>query len=838
MKHPRTRIVWFVLAAAVVGAAGFGLFRVVSRRPATGADAILAAYDGRAPVGGLAISYPLDETVFPPEIPAPTFEWTDEQSGADTWLVHVECTDGGEAVQALTHVPRWVPSDREWEAVKDRTCERDARVTVLGVRRASPNRIRSAASMTFRTSEHEVGAPLFYREINLPFIDAVKDPSLIRWRFADIADREPPVVLEGLPVCGNCHSFSADGRVLGMDVDYANDKGSYAIAEVRDEIVFDHGNIITWSDYDRQEDAVTFGLLSQVSPCGRYAVSTVKDWSVFVPTPGLEFSQLFFPVKGILVVYDRETQTFRALPGADDPRYVQSNPCWSPDGKHIVFARTEQYTLRAPRGKVLMTADDCREFLVEGKTFLFDLYRIPFNEGRGGVPEPLPGASRNGMSNYFARFSPDGRWIVFCKSRSFMLLQPDSELYIMPAEGGEPRRMRCNTSRMNSWHCWSPNGRWLVFSSKRNGPYTQLFLTHVDEDGNDSPPVLLAHLTAPDRAANIPEFVNASPTAIRAMREDFLDKESFLRAGAQLVQTGDYAMAESAFRRALQFDSADLDALVSLGLALTSQGRFEEGVEYLERALRQDPGSVEACTNLGAAFVDQGDIERGLQYYRRAAELAPDEARSHHNLALVLDMQGEHEEALAAFREALRRKPGYALVHNNYGIALARAGRLDEALTHHKTACELEPRSAAIRYNLGALLMRLGRSAEALPELQQTVGLDPAHAGAHAALAEIHCSQGRLDEALEHRRAVVKTQPKSASARHLLAVDLAAAGRLDDAAAEYREAIRLDAGHVDARFGLAALLRKQGKLDEALAQYEAALAIQTGDGAGAGLAPQ
>jgi Tol biopolymer transport system component len=54
-------------------------------------------------------------------------------------------------------------------------------------------------------------------------------------------------------------------------------------------------------------------------------------------------SQLFFPIKGILVVYDRETKTYAALPGADDPQYVQTNAVWSPDGKEIVFARTTAY---------------------------------------------------------------------------------------------------------------------------------------------------------------------------------------------------------------------------------------------------------------------------------------------------------------------------------------------------------------------------------------------------------------------------------------------------------------------------------------------------------------
>jgi len=69
----------------------------------------------------------------------------------------------------------------------------------------------------------------------------------------------------------------------------------------------------------------------------------------------------------------------------------------------------------------LLTPEEAHEFTEEGKTFQYDLYRIPFNEGRGGVPEPLAGASDNGMSNYFPKYSPDGKWIVFCKCTSFRL---------------------------------------------------------------------------------------------------------------------------------------------------------------------------------------------------------------------------------------------------------------------------------------------------------------------------------------------------------------------------------------------------------------------------------
>jgi Tol biopolymer transport system component len=213
------------------------------------------------------------------------------------------------------------------------------------------------------------------------------------------------------------------------------------------------------------------------------------------------------------------------LPGADDPRFVQSNPSWSPDGKYIVFARAKAPDLRNTKhqGFVWLTPAESKEFIETGEPFCFDLYRVPFNDGRGGTAEPIAGASHNGMSNYFARYSPDGRWIVFCRAQSYMLLQPDSALYIIPAEGGEARRLRCNTSRMNSWHSWSPNGKWLVFASKAYSDYTQLCLTHIDENGYCTPPVLLSHMTAPNRAANIPEFVNTPPTAIANIQEQFLD---------------------------------------------------------------------------------------------------------------------------------------------------------------------------------------------------------------------------------------------------------------------------------------------------------------------------
>ena len=233
---------------------------------------------------------------------------------------------------------------------------------------------------------------------------------------------------------------------------------------------------------------------------------------------------------------------------------------------------------------MLLSPEDCREFLEEGKPFKFNLYRIPFNDGQGGKAEPIAGASFNGKSNYFPKYSPDGKWIVFCQAQNYMLLQPDSELYIIPAEGGEARRLRANTKRMNSWHSFSPNGKWLVFSGKPDSPYTRLYLTHIDEQGESTPPVVLDRLTAPDRAANIPEFVNAGPSAIRHIREQFVDDVSYARAAWEYFKSGDYEGAERQARKALELNPKNGDALHYLGLALFGREQYEEAIRYLSEA--------------------------------------------------------------------------------------------------------------------------------------------------------------------------------------------------------------------------------------------------------------
>jgi Flp pilus assembly protein TadD len=638
----------------------------------------------------LKVDYPLDEAVFPPDMAAPTFVWSDPAAEADTWLIDVVSGDGSPlrlptqvgavgsnhlyvltqgatpprardddprtlSQAAAAYQPpapvlqprRWMPAPDTWQRIKSLSRGRPATVTITGFPSASLraghsanlDRALSRGRFKLSTSDDAVGAPIFYRDVPLPFGHVLENLESIRWRLGDVSSYKPPTLLTDMKVCGNCHSFTRDGKTLAMDVDYGSDKGSYVIAEIERKTILQKSKIISWSDYRREDKEPTFGLLSQISPDGRYVISTVKDRSVFAAVDELFYSQRFFPVTGILVVYDRQTKEFFALPGADDRRCVQSNPVWSPDGKTILFARSTCYklpNLKDP-SSALVTREEVSEFFEGGKKFRYDIYSIAFNGGKGGQPTPLPGASDNGKSNYFGRFSPDGKWIVFCQSDTFMLLRPDSTLYIMKASGGTPRRMRCNFSdKMNSWHSWSPNGRWLVFASKVGGPFTQLWLTHIDADGNDTPAVLLEHFTAADRAANIPEFVNVRPEQFAEIRQEFADYYTHYRAGTFHEQRHQYAQAIEDFHKALKEEPRHAESLYLLASCLARMDREEEAIRYAREAAALMPNSATIHGLLGALLSHTGQYGQALVHLQAAYAANPGDVSIANNLAWVL----------------------------------------------------------------------------------------------------------------------------------------------------------------------------------------------------------
>lgn len=509
-----------------------------------------AAQDGSQKLLPISIDYPENGSIFPPGITPPTFLWRD--AAGSSWSIDVKFAGKAAPIHAMAKgehmqlgpidkdcisdtnkLPKlttqqaatwaWTPDAETWKAMQANSVAGPATVVITGYR--DGNVAWSQSHVEITTSKDPVGAPIFYRDVPLmpsAGVNGVVSPlapssiHLIHWRLRDIREPESHTVLKDMPTCGNCHSFSADGKTFGMDIDGpANDKGLYAVVPVQKHMTIGSKDMVHWNT-DGKVGKIRVGFMSQVSPDGRYVVSTFAGPDLTLPDSyyvtnftDYRFLQVFYPTRGILEWYSRATGLRSRLPGADDPNFIQTDGVWSPDGKWIVFARAKAEAPREKGQLKALYANDPNETPIK-----YDLYRIPFNDGKGGTPERIVGASENGMSNNFPKVSPDGKWIVFVQCKNGQLMRPDSQLYIVPFAGGEARRLRANTSLMNSWHSWSPNGRWLVFSSKARSPYTQMYLTHIDADGNSSPAILIDNATAANRAVNIPEFANIGPDGI------------------------------------------------------------------------------------------------------------------------------------------------------------------------------------------------------------------------------------------------------------------------------------------------------------------------------------
>jgi tetratricopeptide (TPR) repeat protein len=478
--------------------------------------------------------------------------------------------------------------------------------------------------------------------------------------------------------------------------------------------------------------------MSQVSPGGQYVVTSIND-------PGLgqsdyerrmdpkdlaanyyvanfkqyRFLQVFFPTRGILAWYSKTSGILQPLPGADDPRYVHTTATWSPDGKYLVFSRAEARSAYSEGSKPALAANDPNETQIQ-----YDLYRVPFNDGRGGQAEAIAGASRNGMSNSFPKISPDGRWIVFVQARNGQLMRPDSQLYIVPAEGGRARRMRCNTSLMNSWHSFSPNGRWLAFSSKSRSPYTQMFLTHMDEQGNDSPAILIENSTASNRAVNIPEFMNIPPDGMLAINPTVTGFYRHIILGSELLDKGQHQAAIAELEQALTFDAEDFEVHNSLGLAYSAIGNYTQAIAHGRKAARISPDYPDAHSNLGSALAGAGKLGEAMAEFNRTLELDPSSSVAHASLGGILADQGRMEEAIPHLQKAVAIKPDYLLARANLALALSAAGKAAEAIPHEEAAIKLSgggnPRMLGF---LGSLYAKTGRLPEAVTVTRQALSM-------------------------------------------------------------------------------------------------------------------
>jgi len=224
----------------------------------------------------------------------------------------------------------------------------------------------------------------------------------------------------------------------------------------------------------RQEPMFRPLAYSSWHPDGIHIAATLNQfWGYFPSSEKLYYFEAV-EKRGDLVVYDIETNTISTTRKVFENDYIETHPCWSPDGRYIYFVRCRDKPLRA---------------LEDLAGFRFDLMRISYDAATDawGSPETVMAYSEHGTSCAFPRPSRCGRYIlhILADKTTCPIHQRSSDLYLLDLESREFRRLdEVNSDLSESYPRWSSNGRWFSFvSNRRDGLSALPYFAYFDTQG-------------------------------------------------------------------------------------------------------------------------------------------------------------------------------------------------------------------------------------------------------------------------------------------------------------------------------------------------------------------
>jgi WD40 repeat protein len=461
-----------------------------------GESAVLArlrspsTYKDRRPFQSLQVIIPEDGAVYPPNLCPPYIEWEDPEN--DFWQVNLKVNEQ-DLGSYLSETRRWRIPSNVWNNLQRDNQNQEIKLQIKGINRSEnierPDKIHASEITRFTISSDPADDYIVYRYVAPPF-NSYKTPNIFIRNIGE--DHSKNFLSARRRYCINCHTFSSKSGNTG--------KLSLQIRS----LVSSGGNklpvYVAIYDIDKKTGfkvklpfEIQMTTFMAWSPDGNQMAYSANQ-KIAAMKPIIYETQMAGMATSDIALYDLEENETYLLPGASDPNMLEIYPRYSLDGEQLIFARS-------PVG-------------LHPAHIHYDLCSLSLKEDSDNTAYPIEGASNNGRSNYYPRFSPDGKWLSFCQSDGGDLIRTSSDIYLKNSNlEGDAHCLESNVSyAADSWHSWSSNGKWIVFATKRDsGIYAYLYMTHIDDEGHASPAVPLPLGEKINASFNIPEFVANSP---------------------------------------------------------------------------------------------------------------------------------------------------------------------------------------------------------------------------------------------------------------------------------------------------------------------------------------
>ncbi|HUT93982.1 MAG TPA: hypothetical protein VMY37_31250 [Thermoguttaceae bacterium] len=446
------RSVWGALFVAAAIPSALIAWRMLPVRHGRMPDVSSATSAGREP----RIDPDYTSLVIPPNIAPLNFRIMED--GRDH-VVRIS-SDGGESIKIRCRDGTCRIPAKSWRRLVETS--RGGRLLYdVFTRRADGTWLRFR-QVTNTVAEEPIDSYLVYRLI-VPDNSQTRMRGIYQRNIESFRESALVTTRDGTLACFNCHTF------------HDHDPDRFLV-----QVRLEHSGMMLVIDgrmrkIDTERDPM-FRPIAYASwhPDGRHIAGTCNRFLGHFPGHTRRYYFEAVEKRGDLVVYDVEKNTISTTEAVFGPEYIETHPCWSPDGKYIYYSRGKDTPVVKPGDLA---------------KFKFDLMRISYDVAADtwGSPETVKAYSELGLSCAFPRPSPCGKYVlhILADKSTYPIHQESSDVYLLDLATREHRRLDAVCSdRAESYPRWSSNGRWFTFvSNRRDGMSAIPYLAYFDTEG-------------------------------------------------------------------------------------------------------------------------------------------------------------------------------------------------------------------------------------------------------------------------------------------------------------------------------------------------------------------